>query len=128
MNSHRQIRIKRNPRLIPLPRRASTQFDRCHRTANAAVAKNASLVIDGNAKEESSLPRGVARFGKARIRDPASAASRSSSQSPECCSRAQGEGWSDINNSTSVRRALNHASVLVCTFIFGSHGRMHEAA
>ena len=61
--------------------------------------------------EESSLPRGVARCGKRGSVMPATAARCSSSQSPDCCWRAQGDGWSDISNSTRVRRAARTGSV-----------------
>ena len=44
---------------------------------------------------------------------PAVLARRSSSQSPDCCWRAQGEGWSDIRSSTSVCRAASTPSVAV---------------
>src|SRR5258707_531910 len=80
------------------------------------------------AREESSLPRATVRFAKRACEAPAAFASVSSSQSPEFCWRAQGEGWSDIKSSRTVLRAAKTFSELVTTFMPGSTGRTQEAA
>ncbi len=96
--------------------------------ADAAVAQDAGVEIHGDAH------RGIV-FGARRWTPRRSAAactfscraSVSSSQSPECCWRAQGEGWSDINISISVRRARCTFSDAVVTTMPVSAGRTHDA-
>src|SRR6202035_3697318 len=79
------------------------------------------------ASEDSSRPRATLRFANRGSVIPAACACVSSSQSPECCWRAQGVGWSDIRSSRTVLRAAKTFSELVETFMPGSHGRTHAA-
>ena len=52
--------------------------------------------------DESSRPRGDRRRANRGSATPAAIAIVSSSQSPVCCCRAHGDGWSAISISTSV--------------------------
>src|SRR5579863_415182 len=120
---------KAMPAWYPLPRRASTQLwrislqPRMQRSQRMHASWSTSM-----ANEESSCPRGVEREGKRDCPIPDSVARRSNSQSPECCSRAHGEGWSDISSSTRVRLTPKTPSVFVLTVMPCSAWRRHEAA
>ena len=86
----------------PLPMRPSTKLprislqprmQRSHRMQASSATAMAS-------EESSRAARAAARAGSAARRRLPACASVSSSQSPECCCRAQGDGWSDISSST----------------------------
>ena len=112
----------------PLPMRPRTKFSRIslqprmQRSHRMQASKSTAMLI-----EESSLLRPVVRCEKRGWVTFSWRASVSSSQSPECCWRAQGEGWSAINISIRVRRARWTFSDEVVTTMFGSTGRTQEA-
>ena len=113
---------------MPFPIRANTKWSRIslqprtQRSQRMQESKSTAILGD-----EPSFARPV-RCGAKRGRVKFSRLARaSSSQSPECCSRVHGLGWSAINSSTSVRRARCTFSEFVFTTIPASTGRTQDA-